>query len=111
MFLLLWSCSPGPATTTDAVVVNEARSGEAIYRKYCINCHQGSLPGSPVLGKQEDWEGRLEKGRDALIENVRTGIPPKMPIMGSCTNCTDEELGNAVDYMLNALEDEVTTTE
>ena len=50
----------------------------------------------------------MEKGREALIENVRTGIPPGMPKMGSCTNCTDEELEDVVDYMLAALEEEET---
>ena len=47
----------------------------------------------------------MEKGRDALLESVRNGIPPGMPKMGTCKNCTDEELGNAVDYMLAALEE------
>lgn len=61
---------------------------------------------SPVFGRKKDWEDRLTKGRETLIESVRVGIPPKMPKMGSCTNCTDEELGNAVDYMLAALEEE-----
>ena len=85
-------------------MVIEARSGEAIYKKYCATCHQGGLVDSPVFGKKKDWEDRLAKGREALIESVRAGIPPKMPKMGSCTNCTDEELGNSVDYMLAALE-------
>lgn len=53
----------------------------------------------------------MEKGRAELIENVRVGIPPKMPKMGSCRNCTDEELANAVDYMLAALEEEETEEE
>lgn len=86
-------------------MVIEARSGEVIYKKYCATCHQGGLVGSPVFGKKKDWEDRLSKGREALIESVRTGIPPKMPKMGGCRNCTDEELGNSVDYMLAALEE------
>lgn len=88
--------------------MEEARSGEAIYKKYCANCHQGGFVNSPVFGKKADWEDRLEKGKEALIESVRTGISPGMPKMGSCTNCTDEELENAVDHMLAALEEEDT---
>lgn len=97
-----------PSSNDGVAVVKEARTGEVIYKKYCANCHQGSVPRSPVLGKQADWADRVEKGRAALIENVRVGIPPEMPKMGSCRNCTDEELGNAVDYMLAALEEEET---
>lgn len=55
----------------------------------------------------EDWQDRLEKGREVLVESVRTGIQPTMPKKGGCRNCTDEELGNAVDFMLAALEEEV----
>lgn len=88
--------------------MDEARSGKAIYKKYCTNCHQGGLVGSPVFGKKKDWEDRLAKGREAIIENVRAGMPPGMPKLGSCTDCSDEELENAVDYMLAALEDEET---
>ena len=103
--LLLASCSRGPAAGENPAV-KVARSGETLYKKYCANCHQGRLPRSPVLGKKDDWKDRVEKGREALIENVRTGVPPLMPKMGSCKNCTDEELGNAVDYMLAALEED-----
>ena len=103
--LLLTSCSPAPASSGETTVVKTARSGEAIYKKYCFNCHQGGIPDSPVFGNIEDWEDRVEKGRDALLESVRNGIPPGMPKMGTCKNCTDEELGNAVDYMLAALEE------
>ncbi|MXZ56488.1 MAG: cytochrome c5 family protein [Gammaproteobacteria bacterium] len=111
VLLLLSACSKAPSSNDGVAVVNEARTGEVIYKKYCANCHQGSIPRSPVLGKQADWTDRVEKGRAALIENVRVGIPPEMPKMGSCRNCTDEELGNAVDYMLAALEEEETEEE
>ena len=103
--LLVTSCSRGPASGENPAE-KVARSGEFLYKKYCASCHQGRLPRSPVLGKKEDWVDRVEKGRAALIENVRVGVPPLMPKMGSCKNCTDEELGNAVDYMLAALEDD-----
>ena len=103
------SCSREPTPTDGGTIVKEARSGEVIYKKYCSNCHQGGLVNSPVLGKIEDWEDRLEAGREALVESVRTGIPPGMPKMGSCRNCTDEELENAVDYMLSALDEEEQT--
>ena len=93
------------------MVVKQARSGDEIYRKHCKNCHQGSQVGSPVLGKHEDWESRLGKGRDELIESVRVGIPPGMPKMGTCMNCTDEELANAVDYMLEALAEDAEESE
>lgn len=103
---MLVSCSRQPEPTNLPVVVQEARTGEEIYRKYCSNCHQGGIVESPIFGKKEDWEDRIEKGREALIANVRDGMPPGMPKMGNCPSCTIEELGNAVDYMLAALDDD-----
>lgn len=83
----------------------EDHPGKKTYRKYCRSCHQGGLAGSPIYGDREDWEPRIEKGRHVLLENTIKGMPPGMPIKGLCGGCTDEELEEAIDYMLEAVED------
>ena len=105
--LSLIGCGSSTSTEEDgAKQTRTARSGEEIYNKYCQNCHQGGTVGSPRFGDKEAWAERLEKGRDELINNVRVGIPPSMPKMGLCLNCSEEELASSVDYMLEALEDD-----
>ena len=50
----------------------------------------------------EAWNSRLAKGRAALLQTTIDGIPPGMPAMGLCMQCTEEELVAAIDYMLPA---------
>ncbi|MCY3884805.1 MAG: c-type cytochrome [Gammaproteobacteria bacterium] len=83
----------------------EEHPGKNTYRKYCRSCHQGGLAGSPIYGDKEDWQPRIVKGREVLLENTIKGMPPGMPIKGLCSGCTDEELEEAIDYMLEAVED------
>lgn len=77
-----------------------AHPGEAIYNRSCFSCHAGGVGGAPVPGDTQAWEPRVAKGREALVQSVRDGMPPGMPPMGLCMSCTDEDLAAAVDYML-----------
>ena len=91
------------ATGCDKPVSSESvqeHPGKAIYVKYCLACHQGGVAGSPTFGDKEAWLPLMEKGREALIRSVIDGIPPAMPIKGLCSSCTEQQLADAVDYML-----------
>ena len=79
--------------------------GQATYIKYCRTCHQSGLAGAPTSGDKEAWEPRIAKGRDVMLQNTIEGMPPSMPKKGLCSNCTDEELDQAIDYMLELLEE------
>ncbi len=98
-------CSNGGDSADSTSADPEDHPGFAVYRKYCRTCHQGGVSGSPIFGKKEDWEERVAKGRDVLLQNTIDGMPPAMPVKGLCMSCTDEELDEAIDYMLSALED------
>lgn len=56
------------------------------------------------MGRAEDWVDRVVKGRPAMIKSVVDGIEPAMPPKGLCNSCSETELGDAVDYMLDQLE-------
>jgi cytochrome c5 len=74
--------------------------GETIYNRSCFSCHAAGVAGAPIPGDEAAWAPRIAKGREALIQSVKDGIPPGMPPMGLCTGCTDEDIAAAVDYML-----------
>ena len=42
----------------------------------------------------------MQKGRDELLRHTIDGVPPGMPAKGLCRDCSEVELGQAVDYML-----------
>lgn len=92
----------GQAATT-AAAGGDARSGKAIYEQFCFACHQTGASDAPRLNTPADWEGRLEKGEDELFASVKNGLN-LMPPQGTCMDCSDEELRDALDYMLENVE-------
>ena len=76
---------------------NEPRSGSAVYRAYCVSCHETGSQGAPISNDRNDWEPRLSKGPDALLIAARSGLND-MPA-GTCSDCSDVELKAAIREM------------
>ncbi len=74
------------------------RAGDTIYSQFCFACHATGVAGAPVLGNAGEWAPRLAKGDDVIWVSVTKGLNA-MPAMGTCMNCSDEELKAAVAYM------------
>lgn len=75
------------------------RNADAILNQYCNVCHLTGWNGAPLSGEPNDWQPRLTGGFDSLFKNVKQGIN-SMPPMGTCADCTDEELQAAIRKML-----------
>jgi len=75
------------------------RSGAQIYQTYCGVCHGGGWQGAPVANDKNDWSLRMQQGFDAVLKNAKQGFST-MPPMGTCMDCTDEELTAAIKEML-----------
>ncbi len=78
--------------------------GLETYTKYCASCHNAGVADAPKLGDADKWEWRVKKGRDALLQTTIDGIPPGMPKKGLCMSCSNEQLADAIDYMLAAID-------
>ncbi len=74
-------------------------AGQAVYQQRCRLCHDRGMMGAPRLGDRAAWEDRLAKGEEALLQSVVRGLKG-MPPRGGCRSCTDEELADALAYML-----------
>lgn len=94
--------SASGSNRSETMVTKVPTAGEVTYRRWCISCHLSGVSGSPRLGKVEDWEMRLPKGRNTMLINLKQGIGA-MPPRGLCSSCSDEELELSLDYMLDAL--------
>ena len=77
--------------------------GKQTYERYCYTCHAAGLAGAPPLDDSEAWAPRLVRGREALLESVVQGMPPGMPPKGLCSTCTEDELLESVDYMIEMI--------
>lgn len=95
-------CLEGQACGAGAAVAAApagARSGEDVYKSSCFACHGAGVAGAPKFGDAGAWAGRLSQGMDQVIANAINGVRA-MPPRGTCASCSDEEISNAVNYMV-----------
>ena len=78
----------------------DAFDAAATYQGTCFACHGTGAAHAPEVGDVIEWEIRLEKGMDVLIQNTINGLNGIMPPRGLCTNCTDDNLKAIIEYML-----------
>jgi len=68
------------------------------FNKSCSVCHTAGVAGAPTAFDAEAWAPRLEKGMDALVASVNSGLNA-MPPKGMCFDCTDEDYRELIKYM------------
>ncbi|MEM7000397.1 MAG: c-type cytochrome [Pseudomonadota bacterium] len=83
-----------------AAVAAGPLSGEQVYSQFCFACHATGVGNAPILGDTAAWQPRVDKGMDTLMASTLNGLNA-MPAKGTCMSCSDEELAEAVDYMLS----------
>ncbi|MFA5960863.1 MAG: c-type cytochrome [Tatlockia sp.] len=90
MSLLVWSFS-GWA---------DESPGQSTYERFCSVCHRDGLVGAPKFRSESDWKPRTDKKTmDELVESATKGLNA-MPANGTCTECSEDDMKNAIQYML-----------
>ena len=92
----------GQEVSIVASIQGGMRNGKEVYDTACTTCHAIALAGAPKFGDRVSWGERANEDLDHLVETVTNGLGG-MPPMGMCMDCSQEELTNAVQYMLDAL--------
>ena len=86
--------------------VMAALGGEEVYNTACIACHMTGAGGAPLLGDVSAWETRLAQGKPLLVQRAVEGYIGElgiMPAKGGRLDLSDEEVENAVTFMLEQL--------
>jgi cytochrome c5 len=68
------------------------------YDSSCRTCHGVPGTGAPQTGDAAAWASRLTQGREVLLGHVINGYQ-KMPPMGLCMECTEEEFLALTEHM------------
>ena len=90
----------GAAAAPTQAASSGPRSGEEVYNAVCMACHTTGAAGAPVKGNKDAWAPRISKGMDTLFTHALNGFNA-MPAKGGCASCPDEEITNAVEYMVS----------
>lgn len=76
-------------------------AGAQVYASYCSTCHAMGAAGAPKYGDGVWNQLVAEKGMDTLDTNAINGLNA-MPAKGTCSTCTDQQIKDAVTYMVDA---------
>ncbi|MFT4863469.1 MAG: cytochrome c5 [Pseudohongiellaceae bacterium] len=79
---------------------SESFDATAKYQSTCFACHGTGAAHAPEVGDVIEWEIRLDKGLETLVQNTISGLNGIMPARGLCTDCSDDQLKQIVEYML-----------
>lgn len=86
--------------TPPAAHISGAGAGKTVYNKYCVGCHGTGAGGAPKFGDAQDWAPPIKLGLNNLYKNAIVGIGG-MPPKGTCATCTDKQIEDAVDYIVD----------
>lgn len=76
--------------------------GQEIYEKHCIICHRDGVAGAPRFAQAADWNARMAQRNRNIEELVTSAIHGinAMPAKGTCGECSDDDIKQAIEYML-----------
>lgn len=81
-------------------------SGEDIYKVACTVCHGAGIAGAPKTGDAAAWSPRVAQGMDTLYMHAIEGFQGQagyMPPRGGVASLTDQQVRDAVQYMVDQL--------
>jgi cytochrome c5 len=97
--------APEPVVESAEPVVPVATvlTGPQVYNEACIACHGSGIGGAPKIGDVAAWEPRIAQGIAVLRERAIVGYQGEtgyMPPKGARVDLSDQEINDAVDYMV-----------
>jgi len=78
-------------------------AGRKIFKEFCAACHDKEPVidvNAPAIGDKKAWAPRRKLGKEILLKITIDGLGA-MPARGGCFECSDEQLGKAVQYILS----------
>lgn len=87
------------ASATSPSTPAVARTGEQVFNTLCTACHTAGILNAPKIDDKAAWEARAAKGLQGLLESSTKGLN-QMPAKGGDPSLTEQELTEAITYMV-----------
>ena len=94
---------PVIASAEPVVPVATLLTGPQVYNEACIACHGSGIGGAPMISDAAAWAPRIAQGISVLRERAIAGFQGStgfMPPKGARVDLSDQEINDAVDYMV-----------
>lgn len=83
-------------------LTGDPQTGRKIFQEFCATCH-AKRPiiniEAPRIGDKKSWQNLKRLGFDTLLKVTIKGAGA-MPARGGCFECSDEQLKQAIEYIL-----------
>jgi len=76
-------------------------SGEQVYKKVCVACHETGVAHAPKFGDRADWAPLIEEGQNVLTAHAWVGVRA-MPARGGSAELSLADFSRGVAYMARA---------
>lgn len=93
---------PSPGQTAAPAKPAGPRTGKQVYEAACFACHAAGVLQAPKLHNATDWKPRMQQGFDTMLSHALNGFN-SMPARGTCGDCSDKEIADAIRYMIEGL--------
>jgi cytochrome c5 len=93
----------GMLSSNLAVAGGDVKAGEAVFNHACKFCHGVGRMGAPRVGDKAAWSERIKQGESKLTDHAFLGYR-NMPARGNCDTCSDQDIINAVSYIVSQSE-------
>ena len=97
LIIIYYNMTPQINQNRPSNIVN----GETIFKENCLKCHDSSTLNStaPILKNKKEWVVLYESKQKAIDLTINGNS--KMPARGYCLKCTDQDLIDALDYVID----------
>jgi len=108
VFALSFGLDAQAGVTKADVDQYDLANGKSVYDASCASCHAAGIMGAPKTGTARKWTDRLPQGLATIVQKSIDGYSGEfrgsktfMPAKGGNPDLTDQEVGDAVAYMIN----------
>jgi S-disulfanyl-L-cysteine oxidoreductase SoxD len=91
------------AEAQETVEASATQRGQDTYDQFCGICHQVGVGGAPIVGDRTQWRDRIATGFESMLDKALNGVSSPagvMPPKGGFTQLTDEQVADALRYMV-----------
>lgn len=84
-------------------LAGDAHPGEKVFKEFCASCHSKEPiidVNAPHIGDKKAWQAISQQGMPALMKITTRGAGA-MPSRGGCFECSDEQLQQTIQYILD----------
>lgn len=90
----------GVSSPSEQSINKTIEPGESTYKKFCQVCHAAGIAGAPKMGSHDQWMERYKDGWPVMMKRAMNGYKG-MPAKGHCMKCSEKDIHEAIEYMLN----------